>query len=388
MNKILNNNIYLDYNATTPLHKKVLETMLPFLKDKYENPSAMYSDANKINNNIDNSRKSISNILNIKQGKIIFTSSGTESDNLAIKGAAFANKAKGNHIITSQIEHHAVLNTFKYLEKSGFNVTYLPVSKSGIIEIDSLKKSINNNTILISTMLVNNETGVIQPVKKIAEVAKENNIIIHTDAVQAAGKIKIDVTDLNIDMLTLSAHKFYGPKGSGLLYLKDGVEIEPIIHGGNQENKLRAGTENTAGIIGLTKALELATENIDAVCKKEKYLRNKLENGIIKAIPDCIINGNNEKRICNTLNIIIKYIEGVSILTALDRYGIKASSISACKSKSIEPSHVLLAMGILKKYAVGVLRFSIGLYTTEEEIDTVLDLLPNIVKEARSISPF
>ncbi|MCX7698005.1 MAG: cysteine desulfurase NifS [Candidatus Goldbacteria bacterium] len=382
--------IYLDNNATTRIDKRVLQSMLPYLEEYYANPSGIYYFAQEVKKEIEKAREKVAKFLNATPFEIIFTSGGTESDNFAIKGIAFANREKGKHIITSSIEHHAVLNTLKYLEKQGFEITFLPVDKYGIVDIDALKESIRKDTILISIMYANNEIGTIEPIKEIGEIARNNNVYFHTDAVQAAGKIKIDVKELNVDLLSISGHKFYGPKGIGALFIRKGVKIEPVLHGGHHERNQRAGTENVAGIIGLGRACEIAEEDLKntEIKNKKKKLKDKLEKGILEKIPEVIVNGHPEKRIDNTLNICIKYIEGESILIQLDFEGICASSGSACTSGSLEPSHVLLALGLPHEIAHGSLRFSLSKYTEEEEIDKVLEVLPGAVQKLRNLSPF
>jgi len=385
----MNNPIYFDNNATTKVAPEVLDEMLPFLKEEYANPSSIYSFAQSIKKNIEQAREKVAQLLNADSSDIVFTSGGTESDNLAIKGIAYANREKGKHIITSSIEHHAVLNTCKYLLKQGFDVTFLPVDKYGIIDLKELKKSIRKDTILVSIMFANNEIGTIEPIEEIGKIVKEKGIYFHTDAVQAAGKIKINVKKLNIDLLSISAHKFHGPKGVGALYVKKSVNFDNLLHGGHQEKGKRAGTENVAGILGLGKACELAIDylNDQKQQQKIKMLRDKLEKGILEKIPEIIINGHPEKRIDNTLNICIKYIEGESILINLDLEGIYASSGSACTSGSLEPSHVLLALGLPHEIAHGSLRFSLSKYTEEKEIEKVLEILPEIVQKLRNLSP-
>ncbi len=387
---MINNIIYLDNNATTPLDERVLAAMMPYLSERYGNPSSIYSFSQKIKMEIEDARDKVKDIINAdEKDKLIFTGGGSESDNLAIKGIAFANMNKGKHIITSSIEHHAVLNTCKYLEKfHGFEITYLPVDEGGIIDIDFLNKSIREDTILITVMYANNETGVIQPIEDIGSIAREKGVVFHTDAVQVAGKLTIDVKKLNVDLLTMSAHKFYGPKGVGALYVKKGTKIHPLIHGGGHEMGLRAGTENTAGIIGLSHAFELSYENIEQEQLREKKMRDRLEKEILNKIPDVIVNGNKDKRLPNTLNVIFKYVEGESILMLLDSEGICVSSGSACTSGSLEPSHVLLAMGRPHELAHGSIRFSFGRFNKEEDVDKVVKVLPGIVKRMRDMSPF
>ena len=382
--------IYLDNAATTPVDPEVLKAMEPYYRDKFANPSAVYSFAQEVKKDIDNAREKMALFLNCNSSEIVFTGGGTESDNLAIKGVAFANQEKGRHIITSGIEHHAVLNTCKYLEGAGFSVTYLPVDKYGIIDVSDFKKAIRKDTILASIMYANNEIGTIEPIKELAQIAKENNIYFHTDAVQAAGKIKIDVKELGVDLLSISGHKFYGPKGVGVLYIKKGTKIHPLIHGGHHEKNRRAGTENVAGIIGIAKAAEISMNFLENPENnlKIKNLRDLLQKSILEKIPDVIINGHPEKRMDNILNICIKYIEGESVLIHLDFEGICASSGSACTSGSLEPSHVLLAIGLPHEIAHGSIRFSFGKFNTEEDVKKVIEVLPGIVEKLRNMSPF
>ncbi|MEO0293324.1 MAG: cysteine desulfurase NifS [candidate division WOR-3 bacterium] len=378
--------IYLDHNATTPVDKRVLLAMFPYFSEKYGNPSSIYRLAKESELAKEKAREKVAALINAKPYEIFFTGSGTESDNFAIKGISFANKDRGNHLITSKIEHPAVLNTFKWLEKQGFEVSYIGVDKYGIVDLDELKDTIKDKTILISIMHANNEVGTIQPIKEIAKIAKERNIYFHTDAVQTVGKIPIDVEDLGVDLLSLSAHKLYGPKGVGALYIKKGIKIDSLLHGGHQERNKRAGTENVPGIVGLGVAAEIALEEIDKRVEIKK-LRDKLEKGLLELIDEIIINGHPEKRLEGTLNLCVKYVEGESMLLQLDYYGIAASSGSACTSASLEPSHVLTAMGIPPEIAHGSLRFSFGRENTEEEVDKVLEVLPPIVDKMRKMSP-
>ena len=338
--------IYFDNSATTKISKDVLDEMMPYLSEKYGNPSSIYSLGRETKDAIDNARERVANSFTCNPNEIYFTNSGTESDNWAIKGVAFANKDKGKHIITSSIEHHAVLHTCKYLKKHGFEVTYLPVQKNGIININDLKKAIRKDTILISIMYANNEIGTIQPIKEIGEIAKEKNIYFHTDAVQAVGNINIDLETLNIDLLTYSGHKINGPKAIGVLYIKQGTKIDNLLHGGGQERGQRASTENVAGIVGIGKATELATKNIKEKSNYLIKLRKRCIEGIMEIIPDTILNGDPVERLPGNVNVCFRYIEGESILLLLDQLGICASSGSACTSGSLEPSHVLLAIGL------------------------------------------
>ena len=377
---------YFDNAATTKINTKVLDEMMPYLTEKYGNASSIYSLGRESRKAIDIARDQVAKALNADSKEIYFTNSGTESDNWALKGIAYANKEKGKHIITSNIEHHAILHTCKYLEKQGFEVTYLPVNENGIVNIEDLKNAIREDTILISVMFANNEIGTIQPIKEIGEIAKEKDIYFHTDAVQAVGNVEIDVKDLNIDLLSLSAHKLNGPKGIGVLYIKDGVKIDNLLHGGSQEKTRRPSTENVAGIVGLGMAIEIATENIPQKAEYLKSLRQKTIDGLLQ-IPDTILNGDPEKRLPGNVNVCFKYIEGESILLMLDQLGICASSGSACTSGSLEPSHVLLAIGRPHEIAHGSLRLSFSKDNTEEEVDFLLEKLPPIIERLRKMSP-
>jgi len=379
--------IYMDNAATTPVKKEVLEEMLPFFTEKYGNPSSVYKlgSANRVE--VEKAREKVALALGADKSEIYFTAGGSESDNWAIKGAAYKYRDKGNHIITTKIEHHAVLNTCKYLEKQGFEVTYLDVDEDGIVKLDDLKRAIRDNTILISVMFANNEIGTIQPIKEIGEIAKEHNILFHTDAVQAIGSIKIDVNELNIDLLSLSAHKFFGPKGVGALYIRKGVRIDNLISGGGQERNKRAGTENVAGIVGLGKAIELAYENFE---EKNKYiisLRDRLIEKIEKNIKYVRLNGHRTQRLPGNVNVSFEFIEGESLLLMLDMNNIAASSGSACTSGSLDPSHVLLAIGLSHEIAHGSLRLSLSELNTEEEVDYVVEKLVEIVDRLRQMSP-
>ena len=361
--------------------------MLPYLKDNYGNPSSIYKLGREARKAIEDSREKIAKVLNCKANEIYFTAGGSESDNTAIKGIAKANKKRGNHIITSKIEHPAVLETCKQLEKEGFEITYISVDEKGIVDLEELKKSIKPTTILITIMFANNEIGTIQPIEEIGKIAKGNNIYFHTDSVQAFGSIKIDVQKLNIDSLSLSGHKFYGPKGVGALYVKTGVPFEKFISGGHQERNKRAGTENVAGIVGIGKAIELAYENLDEYNKKIKELRDYYVKQVEEKIPYIKINGDMEKRLPGNSNISFRFIEGEGLLLNLDLKGICASSGSACTSGSLDPSHVLLAIGLPHEIAHGSLRVSIGKYNTKEEIDYLIENLMEIVTRLREMSP-
>lgn len=379
--------IYLDHCSSTPTDSRVIEAMNPYFDKLYGNPSSVYSFAQESAKAIEEARERVANILNAKPTEIIFTSGGTEANNLAIKGNAFANRERGNHIITSKIEHHAVLNACKWLEKQGFNVSYIEVDKYGIVNLDELKRTITDKTILISIMYANNEVGTIEPVSEIAEIASNKEIYIHTDAIQAVGKIKVDVNKLGVDLLSLSAHKFYGPKGVGALFIKDGTKIDPLLHGGHHEKNKRAGTENVAGIVGLGKACEVALKEMEEEDKRLKKLRDRLERVITEKITDVVVNGHPDARLSGVLNICVKYVEGESILLYLDKEGIAASSGSACTSDTLEPSHVLTSMGIPPSVAHGSLRFSLGHSSNEQDIDKVIEVLPPIVKKLREMSP-
>ena len=381
------NQIYLDHSATTKLKKEVLDTMLPFLTEQYGNPSTIYTLGREAKKAMDIAREQVAKALNAKTNEIFFTGSGTESDNWAIKGIAYANKEKGKHIIATNIEHHAVLHTCEFLEKEGFDITYVPVDNQGIVDLDELKKAIRPDTILISVMLANNEIGTIQPIKEISHIAKEHGIYLHTDAVQAVGNIPVDVEDLGVDLLSLSGHKIYGPKGVGVLYIKSGTKISSFVHGGGQERGKRAGTENVANIVGIGSAIELATEDISQYSTHLQELRDMAIEGILKEIPHTRLNGHREKRLPGNVNISFEYIEGESILLMLDSKGIAASSGSACTSGSLDPSHVLLAIGLPHEIAHGSLRLTFGQENTKEDVKYLLETLPPIIEGLRKMSP-
>lgn len=382
---------YLDNNATTRMDDEVLKAMMPYMTDNYANASGVYSFGQDARKAVEDARAVTAKFFNADNPReIIFTSGGTESDNIAIRGAVLANSAKGKHIITSAIEHHAVLNVCKALEKEGYETTYIPVDKYGVVNPDDVKKAIRPDTVLISIMAANNETGSIQPVSEIGAIAREQKVIFHTDAVQAAGKYPIDVKMMNADLVSISAHKFYGPKGVGALYIRKGVKVSAIMQGGHHENRKRPGTENVPGIVGLAKACELAMESFknSKAHEKVKMLRDKLQAGIFEKIPEVILNGHPENRTENTLNVSVKFIEGEGMLIQMDFEGICASSGSACTSGSLDPSHVLLAMGLDHGTAHGSIRFSLSKYTTQEDIDAVLKVLPPAVEKLRNMSPF
>jgi len=383
--------VYMDHAATTPVHPSVLEAMLPYFSRSYGNPSGIYGIGQEARKAVDEARATVSSILGCRPSEVIFTSGGTESDNAALKGAAFALKEEGNHIITSTIEHHAVLNTCQYLEKVGFEVTYLSVDQFGMVNIEDLEKAITDKTVLISIMLANNEIGTIEPVSEFAKSAKANakhsRILFHTDAVQGASVLDLDVDKLGVDMLSLSAHKFHGPKGMGVLYLREGTRFIPQQTGGAQEGNRRAGTENVAGIVGTAAALRLAAENREASSRHCQRLRDRLIEGILTRIEDTYLNGHPTLRLPNNANISFRYVEGEAILLNLDLQGVSASSGSACTAGTEEPSHVLLATGISPEMAHSSLRFSVGPANTDDEIEYVLSVLPGIVERLRAMSP-
>ena len=379
--------IYMDNAATTPMKSEVIDAMIPVFKNDFGNPSSVYKlgrDAKKL---LEESREIVAKAIGAQGKELYFTSGGSESDNWAIKGVAHANKAKGNHIITTKMEHHAVLHPCQYLEKNGYEVTYLDVDEYGMVKIDELEKAIKKETILITIIFANNEVGTIQPVKEIGRIARENGVLFHTDAVQAIGNIEVDVEELNIDLLSMTAHKIYGPKGIGALYVRKGVKITPLIHGGSQEKRRRAGTENIPSIVGFAKAIELATENLEEHTKKLLSLRDKLIHDIREKISHVKLNGHPEKRHPGNVNFSFEFIEGESLLLSLDMLGISASSGSACTSGSLDPSHVLLCMGLPHEKAHGSLRLSLGDFNEEEDIDYVVDQLVPIVDRLRKMSP-
>ncbi|WP_315067214.1 cysteine desulfurase NifS [uncultured Clostridium sp.] len=380
-------NVYMDYSATTYVKPEVLEEMLPYFTEKFGNPSSFYGISRETKRSIDKAREQVAEALNCLPDEVYFTGGGSEADNWAIKGIASAHKNKGNHIITTKIEHHAVLHTCAYLEKNGFDVTYLDVDEEGLINLEDLKNAITDKTILVSIMFANNEIGTIQPIKEIGEICREKNIFFHTDAVQAVGNVPVDVKDMNIDMLSLAGHKIYGPKGIGVLYIKKGIKIDNLIHGGAQERNRRAGTENIAAIVGLGKAMELAHNNLEEHMKKLTLLRDKLIDGLLK-IPYTRLNGpKGDKRLPGNVNVCFRFIEGESILLSLDFKGVCASSGSACTSGSLDPSHVLLAIGLPHEIAHGSLRLTMGEGSTEEDVDYVLEVVPPIIERLRNMSP-
>lgn len=379
--------VYMDHAATTYVKPEVLEEMMPYFTGKFGNPSSFYSISREVQEGVMKARSRVSKAINCKENEIYFTGGGSEADNWAIKGIASAYKNKGNHIITTKVEHHAVLHTCAYLEKNGFEVTYLDVDSEGFVKLEDLTNAITDKTILVSIMFANNEIGTIQPIKEIGAVCREKKVLFHTDAVQAVGHVPVNVEEMNIDLLSMAGHKFYGPKGVGALYVRKGIRIHNLIHGGAQERNRRAGTENTASIVGMAKALELATENLEEHNIKLRSLRDKLIDGLLK-IPYTRLNGpRGEKRLPGNVNVSFEFIEGESILLSLDFEGICASSGSACTSGSLDPSHVLLAIGLPHEKAHGSLRLSLGDENTEEEVDYVLETVPPIIERLRNMSP-
>ena len=379
--------VYLDHSATTPVDPEVAKIMYESMNNNWGNPSSVHGYGREAKKALEQAREKVAAAIGAEPLEIFFTSGGTEADNWAIKGVAESNEKKGKHIITSSIEHHAVIDACKYLEKRGWQVTYLPVDEYGMVKAEDVASAITDQTVLISVMHANNEVGTIQPVEEIGRLAKSRGIYFHVDAVQTVGKIHVDVNALNCDLLSVAAHKIYGPKGIGCLYIRKGTRITPFIHGGAQERKRRAGTENMPGIIGFGVAIEKAVANMEAVAQREKALQNKIISFISKNIPDVKLNGHPEKRLHNNVNFSFRYIEGESLLLSLDMRGIAASSGSACTSGSLDPSHVLLAMGIPHEIAHGSLRLTLGKDNTEEEIDYLLQVLPEIVERLRAMSP-
>jgi len=380
--------VYLDHNATTPTHPEVVKAMMPYYETIFGNASSVHQFGREARKAVEEARGKIAALLGAKHpDEIVFTGGGTESDNLAIRGVAHALKQKGDHIITSSIEHHAVENTCKSLEKSGYKVTYLPVDKYGLVDLEALKNAITDKTILISIIYANNEVGTIEPLKEVVDIAKKKGIYVHTDAVQAVGKIDINVKELRVDLLSLSAHKFYGPKGVGALYIKKGTKITPMQTGGHHEKKRRAGTENVPGIVGLGKAADMAKLEMAGEAKRLSALRDKLQRGIEKAIKEVRLNGHPTQRLPNTCNISFEYLEGESIILNLDMEGIGVSTGSACTSGSLEPSHVLVAMNVSPQTAQGSIRFSLGRINTQEDVDYLLKKLPSIIDRLRKMSP-
>lgn len=383
----MNSKIYLDNAATTPTRPEVVEAMLPYFTEKFGNPSSVYEFAAQNKKAVNDSRETIAKALNCNMEDIYFTAGGTESDNWALKATVDAYASKGNHIITSKIEHHAVLHTCEWLEKHGYEVSYIDVDENGIIKLDELEKAIRPTTILISVMFANNEIGTIQPVKEIGAIAKKHNVLFHTDAVQAFGQLEIDVNELNIDMLSASGHKLNGPKGIGFLYIRKGLKLRSFVHGGAQERHRRAGTENVPAIVGFGKAVEIAMATLKERQEKEIELRDRLIKRVLAEVPYTRLNGHRTKRLPNNVNFSFQFIEGESLLIMLDMQNICASSGSACTSGSLDPSHVLLAIGLPHEIAHGSLRLTLSEDITEEEIDYVIEKIKEIVERLRSMSP-
>jgi cysteine desulfurase len=380
--------IYLDYAATTPLDPRVLEAMLPYMTERFGNPNSIHSFGREARLAIDEAREKIAQLLNCQPSEIVFTSGGTESDNLALRGIAEAYRQKGNHIITTAIEHHAVLRTCKALEDMGFSVTYLSVDEHGLVSPEQVAEAVNERTILVSVMHANNEIGTIEPVAEIVKAVKEKrpDILVHTDAVQTVGHISVDIQELGVDLLSFSAHKFYGPKGVGGLFIRKGVRLVPQLTGGGQERNRRSGTENVAGIVGMAKALEIAIAEMSNELPRLQSLRDELIAGVLNRIPDSRLNGHPTQRLPHNANFSFRGIDSETLLLQLDMHGIAASSGSACSSGSLEPSHVLLALGLDYELAISSLRLTLGRFTSHEHILRVLDLLPNIVERLRALS--
>ena len=378
--------VYLDYSATTPVKKEVLDAMLPYFSEFYGNPSSLYAIAGEPKEALAKARKQVADLIGAGEKEITFTSCGTEADNWAVMGAADALKNKGNHIITTKIEHHAMLHSCEFLEKHGYEVTYLDVDSEGLVDPAALEAAITDKTILISIMFVNNEVGTVEPIKELAAIAKKHNILFHTDAVQALGNMEIDVKELGVDMMSMSAHKIYGPKGIGALYIRKGVRISNYMHGGAQENKKRAGTENTAGIVGFGKAAELARIHLQEHIQHTSSLRDYLIQQVQEQIDHVYVNGSREHRHPGNANLTFEFIEGEARLLYLDMNGIAVSTGSACSSASLTPSHVLSAMGVPVERIHGTLRLTVGDMTTKEDIDYVVSTLKNVVNKLREIS--
>ncbi|MBU3966910.1 MAG: cysteine desulfurase NifS [Euryarchaeota archaeon] len=375
----------MDHSSTTPVDAAVAEAMLPYFSDRFGNPSSLYTIGREARRAMEDARANVADLIGAKKEEIIFTGGGTESDNLAIKGSAYRNRKKGDHIITSSIEHHAVLHTCKYLESQGFNITYLPVNKEGLVNPVDVETAITSKTILITIMHANHEIGTIQPIEEIGKLAKEKDIPFHTDAIQSAGNLPLNVDTLGVSLLSMSAHKMYGPKGVGALYVRKGTGLEPLIHGGGHERDIRSGTENVPGIVGFGKAARLAKERLPEAAEITK-LRESLIKGVLE-IKDSFLNGHPVKRLPNNVNVRFSFIEGESMILNLDMKGVAASTGSACSSKSLEPSHILLATGLRHEEAHGSLRFTLGRGNTQEDVDYVVSELPEIVNKLRMISP-
>lgn len=379
--------VYLDNNATTKMDPKVLEAMMPFLTEEYGNAFSMHLFGKETGLAVSEAREKIATLLKVKPEEIIFTASGTESDNIAVRGVAKAYKNRGNHIITSSIEHPAIKNTFKDLEQDGYRITFIPVDENGVIDVKKLEEAVTPETILISVMHANNEVGTIEPIKEISKIAKKNRVLLHVDGVQSVGKIPVYPKELGADLLTFSGHKFHGPKGIAGLYIRQGVRVARTITGGGQEKKLRPGTTNTPAVVGMAKALEMACENMDAEIKREQELRDYFESEILNRIPEVVINAKSVERLPGTSSVTFKYLEGESILLSLSYLGIAVSSGSACSSDELQASHVLLGMGIEPEFAHGTIRFSLGKYNTKEEIDYTVEQVVKVVEKLRMLSP-
>jgi len=379
--------IYLDHAATTPTHPDVVKAMLPYFTDAFGNPSSVYSYGQEAKGAVEEARIKTSELIGARSEEIIFTSGGTEADNFALKGVAYTNEHKGNHIITTSIEHHAVMEVCKFLERRGFMITYLPVDGYGLVDPDDVRKAITAKTILISIIHGNNEVGTIEPVSEIGKIAKEAEIYFHTDAVQTVGHIPVNVDKLKVDLLSISAHKLYGPKGVGALYVRKGTKLVSFMQGGEQEKRRRAGTENVPAIVGLGKAVELAGQEMDKEAERLAGLRDKLIKGLVEKIDHVHLNGHPTRRLPNNVNVSVDFVEGESMLLNLDLEGICASTGSACSSASLEPSHVLLALGLPPEQAHGSLRFTLGRENSEEDMERVLEVLPGIVAKLRAMSP-
>jgi cysteine desulfurase len=379
--------VYMDHNATTPVHPEVLEAMMPFFRDQFGNASSIHWAGREVKKYLDEARENVASLMNADPQEIIFTGCGTESDNMAIKGVASTHQDKGRHIITSKVEHHAVLHTCQFMEGWGYEITYLPVDREGLIDLEDLRRSIRPDTVLVTIMFANNETGTIMPVQEIGEVCREKGVIFHTDAVQAVGKIPIDLKKLAVDILSLSGHKLNTPKGIGAQFIRKGTKLSPLIHGGAQERNRRAGTENIPYIIGLGKACEIAKRDFQKRHEYLQSLRDRLQEGLLRAIPHVELNGHPNRRLPNTLNASFLYVEGESLLLNMDLEGIAVSSGSACSSGSADASHVILAMGKSPLVAQSAIRFSLGLTNTAEDVEYVLEVLPRIIERLRAISP-
>ncbi len=379
--------IYLDHAATTPTHPEVVKAMLPYFTDAFGNPSSIHSYGQEAKGAVEEARTKVAELIGARSEEIVFTSGGTEADNYALKGVAYANEHKGNHIITSPIEHHAVTEACKFLEKRGFRITCLPVDRYGLVDPQDVKRAITDKTILISVMHASNEVGTIEPVDEIGKIAREAGVYLHSDAVQTVGHIPVNVDELNVDLLAISAHKLYGPKGVGALYVRKGTRLVSLMHGGGQEKKRRAGTENVPAIVGLGKAVELARHDLGEEARRLSYLRDKLVKGLGERIDHIHLNGHPSQRLPNNVNVSVDFAEGESMVLNLDLEGICVSTGSACSSASLEPSHALLALGLSPEQAHGSLRFSLGRENNEEDMERLLEILPRIIAKLRAMSP-